>query len=571
MCELNIESINVGLANVYAPNKDSPAFFINLAQNMFEMPEHRIVVGDFNLVLDNDLDRKNCTYNNDNSKEILLQIMDELLLCDVWRTRNVDQSRYSYFVKRGQTIKASRIDFGLVSHGLDYQIESVFYVPGIMTDHSAFYMSINPMLIERGRGFWKFNNSLLHRLEFVSEMNNLIGSKLQEYRNLDAKKKWETLKFDMANLAQEQASNYSMNRKLIISQLQEKAMQLEEELSDTLSIRTNDLLLWTRADLNDLLNEEIRGVIFRSKAKYFMQAERNTKYFYSLEKARYNAKTCSTLIDSDGSVTNDQKKILKIQGDYYSKLYSSDHDVHFSIQGNPAVKITLEESAQCDQEQTLEEVSVALKQMSNDKCPGLDGLTVNFYKFFWQSIGHPLFEALQQGLSEGKLHDSALRGVINLIPKSNKDTRLLKNLRPLTLLNVDYKILEKSLANRLKINIDRLVHQHQKGFMANRRISGNIRKIMDIMLAMEDEQMDSIVISVDFEKCFDKVEFDAIFGSLAYFGYGSKLIDMIKTTYNGFMAVVQNNGHLSRPLCIQRGVRQGGPIPASYFCIALKF
>ena len=59
---------------------------------------------------------------------------------------------------------------------------------------------------------------------------------------------------------------------------------------------------------------------------------------------------------------------------------------------------------------SLEELGIALKNMKNDTCPGLDGLSMNFYKFFWKEIGPVLFEALKVGLSEGKLHDSALPG-----------------------------------------------------------------------------------------------------------------------------------------------------------------
>ena len=95
--------------------------------------------------------------------------------------------------------------------------------------------------------------------------------------------------------------------------------------------------------------------------------------------------------------------------------------------------------------------------------------------------------------------------------------------------------------------------------MAGRRISSNIRKILDLVLIAEAQGEEMLIISVDFEKCFDKVEFEAVFGALKHFGYGSKLINMIKTTYTGFTAMVQNNGYISEVINIRRGVRQGGP------------
>ena len=73
-------------------------------------------------------------------------------------------------------------------------------------------------------------------------------------------------------------------------------------------------------------------------------------------------------------------------------------------------------------------------------------------------------------------------GVLNLIPKPGKDSRYIKNLRPITLLNCDYKVIEKMIATRLDPILQHLIHPDQTGFLPNRRIATNIRKMMDIML-----------------------------------------------------------------------------------------
>ena len=503
---------------------------------MASLPEKRIIVGDFNLTLDMEKDRRNCSSNNDKAKAIVDQLMSDFLLCNIWRTHNLDSARFSYFARTRKVIVASRIDFTLVSLGLDSQVELTFYLPGLMTHHSAFFMSINPTMLERERGYWKFNNLHLSNFKFVKMMNSLITERIELYKLKDPKSKWESLKFDISNSAQKFARNLASDHRIIINQLYIKVNELEEQLADDMSDKTAKLLTNTRSNLEDCINQETQRLIFRSKAKYFTEAERNSNYFFSLEKAKYNSKVCSSLLADDGSIIKEQKTILKMQENYYRKLYSSNKDIEFQINDSPSVQTSQEESDHAEQQITFDEMSNALKGMSNDKCPGLDGLSVNFYKFFCKSLGPVLFQAIQQGITDGLLHDSALKGIINLITKVNKDMHVLKNLRPITLLNVDYKILEKVLANRLKINMNKINNQDQKGFMQNRRISSNIRKILDLMDYAEEYNLEAVITSVDFEKCFDKVKFEAIFGALQYFGYSPAFIQMVHMTYAGFSA-----------------------------------
>ena len=82
---------------------------------------------------------------------------------------------------------------------------------------------------------------------------------------------------------------------------------------------------------------------------------------------------------------------------------------------------------------------------------------------FWCLLKVPCYEAIAAGLRIGKLHNSAKRGVINLIPKQGKDSRKLKNIRPITLLCIDYKMVEKALANQIKLVIDEIINRDQRG------------------------------------------------------------------------------------------------------------
>ena len=123
----------------------------------------------------------------------------------------------------------------------------------------------------------------------------------------------------------------------------------------------------------------------------------------------------------------------------------------------------------CARPITLDELLKALKQMKKGKSPGDDGLSVEFYCSFWDSIGPVFLEMVNSSYSSKSMPESTTRGVLKLIPKSGKDSRYLKNLRPITLLNVDYKLIEKVLALRMDRTLDTIINRDQNGFMANRK------------------------------------------------------------------------------------------------------
>ena len=162
---------------------------------------------------------------------------------------------------------------------------------------------------------------------------------------------------------------------------------------------------------------------------------------------------------------------------------------------------------------------------------------------------------LQEAFNNKELHQTARNGVINMIPKATKNPKFLAHLRPITLLNSDSKIIEKIIANRLQPAMDQIINQDQRGFMKGRRISANIRMIFELMQHTEREQIDAFILQLDFQKCFDKIDFSAIYGALEYFNFPENIITWTKILYTKFQACTQNNGYFSNRchlcLCIK--------------------
>ncbi|KAL9975443.1 hypothetical protein ACROYT_G012604 [Oculina patagonica] len=181
------------------------------------------------------------------------------------------------------------------------------------------------------------------------------------------------------------------------------------------------------------------------------------------------------------------KEILTECEAFYKKLYSSkiqadsiplDTD-HF-FQENDTV-LNKEESDSIEGLLTDAECIAALKDMGKGKSPGNDGLPSEFYKTFWSDISEPLLKALNYGFEIGQLSVSQRRGFIKLIPKKSEELYYIRNWRPLTLLNCDYKIAAKAIANRLKTHLPKLINNDQSGFIKGRFIGENIRLIDSVI------------------------------------------------------------------------------------------
>ena len=123
-----------------------------------------------------------------------------------------------------------------------------------------------------------------------------------------------------------------------------------------------------------------------------------------------------------------------------------------------------EEQKSCEGLLTERECLKALKTMEAGKTPGSDGLPAEFYKVFWTDISIFLIRSLNHAYETGQLSITQKRGVIKLIPKKDTEPYYIKNWRPLTLLNCDYKIATKAIANRLKNVIPNLKKRQSNWF-----------------------------------------------------------------------------------------------------------
>ena len=114
---------------------------------------------------------------------------------------------------------------------------------------------------------------------------------------------------------------------------------------------------------------------------------------------------------------------------------------------------------------TSNKCAKALETFQLNKAPGNDGIPIEFYKTFWSLISEPFIRCANECFERGEMSSSQKQAVITLIEKKGKDRSFLENWRPISLVNVDAKIMSKGLTTRIKNVLPDIIHHNQSGFV----------------------------------------------------------------------------------------------------------
>ena len=324
--------------------------------------------------------------------------------------------------------------------------------------------------------------------------------------------------------------------------------------------------------LQELRDLKLQGMIVRSKVNWLQHGEKPSKYFTKLESRNFVSKRMSFLEKENGDIIYEQKEIMEETKIFYQNLYEK-RDVDTIDLVNfvhNQTKLSDDEKNVLEGKITFEEAGAALKEMKNNKSPGNSGFTTEFYKFFLIDIGYFLVRSINYGFDNNLLSITQRQGVITCLPKEGKNLQFLNNWRPITILNVAYKIASACISSRIKNILHKLIHPNQSGFLNNRFIGLNIKQMYDILNFTETENIPGMLVLVDFYKAFDSISWEFIERTLDFLNFGNDIIRWVKLFYTEISSCVMVNGKYSEYFAISRGVRQGDPLSPYLFLLCAE-
>ena len=524
--------------------------------------------GDFNVVFENQDKKGGLGRLKTRVLAELLSLMEYFEINDIWRIKHPEKCQYTW--KQKSPLIQCRLDFFLISSSLIDYVKESSIIPSIRSDHSSIALSFHNIdSNQRGKGYWKFNSRLLLDETYTNQLKEKITEWKSEL-NGNPKVKWEFLKYQIKNFTIDFSKSKSKQEKIHETNLLNKLKQLESNLTEN-NLEEYEMV---KAELVAIDNEKTETLIFKSKVRWHEHGEKSSKYFLNLEKRNNARKSVNKLIDDKGNIITNQKDIQKEQKDFYKKLYYRKGDTNDNYYNDFLRNDlpTLDDSQKhfLDKIISVEECKKAMETFQKNKSPGNDGLTVEFYTFFWDNIKDILISCFNEIHKDGKMSNSHRQAVITLIDKKGKDRQYLKNWRPISLLNVDYKIISKVLAVRLQDILPSIIHENQTGFVKGRYIGDNIRALLDIMEITKNKNLPGILLGVDLEKAFDSVDWKFLHAVLEKFNFGPYFRKWVSIFYTDIEACIMNNGHSSGYFNLERGVRQGDPLSPYLFIIAIE-
>ena len=325
-----------------------------------------------------------------------------------------------------------------------------------------------------------------------------------------------------------------------------------------------------KAELRAMQRRKAEAAALRAKVDDLVHGEKYSAYFLGLEKAKQERQSIRALVNASGRRVVEEEEIEEEVVSFYQHLYTGEEvDIEGGegLVGEVKGRLSGEVSRGLEGDITEEEVARAIKGLPRRKSPGEDGLPAELYCVF-QTLMVPLLAHLFNEMRrEGAVPEGFASGVITLLHKKGSREEI-GNYRPISLLNVDYKILAKVIANRLKEVAGDVVTSQQAYGIPGRDISDSVLTIQAAVRGMVEGG--GGLLSLDLEKAFDRVNHRFLFNVIEGMGFGVHVQGLIGLLYMDAKSKIKLNGRVTRGFTIGRSVRQGCPLSPLLFSFIME-
>lgn len=326
--------------------------------------------------------------------------------------------------------------------------------------------------------------------------------------------------------------------------------------------------------LSDLLLHEELYWKQRAKTFWLEEGDSNSIFFHASASSRKKTNLIDGLRAEDGSMITDHRQLCNLLERYYKNVFSgTNHDdrLEFPNYSDEGV-ITNEQNSMLTGEIEYEEFSDAVKGMHPDKASGPDGLNPAFFQHFWKVLGKEVYQSCKAWLQECKFPATVNDTMLVLVPKK-ESVEDPKDLRPIALCNVLYKVIAKVLANRLKKILPDVITEEQSAFVPGRNISDNVLVAFELLHYMKRKKLGQegeVALKLDISKAYDRVRWDYLQNRMRHMGFSERWIKWVMLCVKTVSYSISFQGSPIGPIIPGRGLRQGDPLSPYLFLLCVE-
>ena len=492
---LKIKNQIINITNIYAPNDaQSQMEFIDEINQILIPEKDVILLGDFNSIQSHE-DTPNKEKKIQGSKN--LKKWKKFYFNNSFKEADF-KNKKSKSMTWSSGNKASRIDRIYIKSS---KVKGVYQENVFMyeSDHRLVIATINSLdnTIKKSKcNLWKLNETVLED-QLVKNKIRIICENINTIKLFHGNKWYDEFISQIIKLLKSQSRILNNEKNQVFKMLNQQLQNLDINLAN--GHENPELILAsireTEARLKELHEDTRRSLEVKDRRKRIEFIRQPSLKLIGNLKINNQINTIDEL-DCNGVKIKDEALIKRKLFDFYKSLYSEDQSVT-RLNENSSKNLN-KISNECSNF-TYNEVFGIINQM-RESSPGPNGLTLKFYKQFFPLFG-PHFVTM---LNDNTFKDNLLFNVsmIKLIPK-NKSKMSPESFRPITITNLDYRIVSKALANRAQAFLEPMINELQTCGIPNRKISSNIKIIRDIIDLNNNKKEQLFILSLDQKKAFD--------------------------------------------------------------------